>query len=137
MIGSYCPKLPPKVTVGGRSAVALVAAAATSVAASVTSSALLGPEAIKSGAITPRHGQRLLFTARSWECCGLLCGDRRLMPCRLCICDLHETFGNALLTGRLQALKGSLGTNVMHGPHICCMLGIDTDMCSAARDMQQ
>jgi len=123
--------------VGGRSAVALVAAAATSVAASVTSSALLGPEAIKSGAITPRHGQRLLFTARSWECCGLLCGDCRLVPCRLCICDVHETVEGAVEKGRLQVLKGSLGANVMHGLYMCCMLGVDTDRHTAARDMQQ
>ena len=122
---------------GGRSAVALVAAAATSVAASVTSSALLGPEAIKSGAIAPRHGQRLVFTAGSWDCCGLLCGERTLMPCRLCICDVHNTFEKALMKGRLQVLKGSLGANVMHGPCICCMLGVDMDLYSAARDMQQ
>ncbi len=59
------------------------------------------------------------------------------MPCRLCICDVHETVEIALLKGRLQALKGSLGAYVMHGPYICCMLRVDTDLYSAARDMQQ
>ena len=59
------------------------------------------------------------------------------MPSRLCICDVHETVESAWLKGRLQALKGSLGANVMHGLYMCCMLGVDTDLHSAARDTQQ
>ena len=50
---------------------------------------------------------------------------------------MHETVEGAVLKGRLQALKGSLGANVMHGLCMCCMLGVDTDLHTAARNMQQ
>ncbi len=59
------------------------------------------------------------------------------MPCPLCICVVHERVDGAVLTGRLQALKGSLGANVVHGLYTCCMLGVDTNLHIAARDMQQ